>query len=89
MPRADLRTLELESIELGSLPAALSTATALTKLQLSYNNDLQLGLDDVAAVFALMPHLRELVAINVGSVDDQLREELLASLPELRFSCST
>lgn len=79
---ADLESLDLSYDQFARLPAALSTATALTSLSVERNTSLNLGAADAEVLLAL-PRLRQLHIGGIAAADPGLLHELQLGAPKL------
>lgn len=79
---AELESLDLMHNAFTRLPPALACATALTRLVLSMNEDLQVMAADVDAVLLRMPHLARLSA-DLTATPTAVLDCLLVARPQL------
>ena len=82
LPGADLVELRLSSYQLFDLPAALSTATALTSLDLTAGS-LMMTVADVDNILAQLPALRRLRMEAPGETQPSVFVHLGRRLPQL------
>lgn len=80
---ADLRCLDLGNNSIATLPAALSAATSLTRLELDGNPALALSASDVD-ILSVLPYLRILVMKRDNTPTRVLRS-LYRRMPALGF----